>query len=204
MSTLFIICGPSGTGKTSLVSALIPQLENIEPSVSHTTRLARPGETDDKNYHFVTLEVFQKMTKENDFLEHAKVFDNYYGTSKSFVLEKLSKNVDIILEIDWQGAQQIKKIFKNTVSIFILPPSLTSLSHRLYQRKQDDEKVIKKRLSEAQNEIQHYNEFDYLLVNDSFVQAISDLKAIITAHRLSLPLQKEKQTNLIRNLLANL
>ncbi len=201
MSTLFIICAPSGTGKTSLVAAVVSELEKIDISISHTTRPMRPGEKNGVNYHFVDVATFQKMTEKNDFLEHAKVFDNYYGTSKTRVQEDLAKNIDIILEIDWQGAQQIRKLFKNTVSIFIVPPSIDILSARLRLRGQDDEAVIQKRLAEARNEIHHYEEFDYLVVNDDFSHAVENLKSIITAHRLSLPLQKQNNAALLARLL---
>lgn len=202
MSTLYIICAPSGTGKTSLVAALIENLDNIEISISHTTRLMRPGEEDGINYHFIDNNTFQKMIDENDFLEHAEVFGNQYGTAKSFVEEKLAKNIDVILEIDWQGAQQIRKIFKDAVSIFILPPSIETLNLRLRHRGQDKEEVIERRLAEARNEIKHYAEFDYLVINDHFLHAVADLQSIINAHRLSLTIQKQTRAELIEKLLT--
>ncbi|MBI5447457.1 MAG: guanylate kinase [Gammaproteobacteria bacterium] len=202
MSTLYIICAPSGAGKTSLVAAAVASLERVEISVSHTTRPMRPGEKEGINYHFVNTPTFQSMITHQDFLEHALVFDNHYGTSRSFVAEKLKNNIDVILEIDWQGAQQITNLFQNTVSIFILPPSMEILSSRLRLRGQDSAAVIEKRLAEARHEIQHYQEFDYLVVNDDFSHAVNDLKSIITAHRLSLSLQKRTQASLIRALLA--
>lgn len=203
MSTLYIICAPSGAGKTSLVAAAVASLEKVEISISHTTRPMRPGEKNGVNYYFIDTPTFQTMIETQDFLEHARVFDNYYGTSKSFVAEKLEKNIDVILEIDWQGAQQIRRLFKNTVSIFILPPSMEVLSSRLRLRGQDSEAVIEKRLAEARNEIRHYEEFDYLVINDDFSHAVNDIKAIITANRLSLALQKQQHTTLITQLLQS-
>lgn len=201
MSTLYIICAPSGTGKTSLVAALVASLKRVEISVSHTTRPIRPGEQNGVNYHFVTPEKFEQMIDHDDFFEHALVFGNHYGTSKTFVENKLKNNIDVILEIDWQGAQQIRKIFKNTLSIFIFPPSIEVLSQRLRARGQDTEVVIQRRLAEAKNEIHHYSEFDYLVINDNFEHALNDLKAIITANTLSMPLQKQNNAKLIAQLL---
>lgn len=201
MSTLYIICAPSGTGKTSLVAALVESLPSLEISISHTTRPARPGEKDGINYHFINSQTFQSMIDHEDFLEHALVFDNQYGTSKSFVEKKLNQNIDVILEIDWQGAQQIRKRFKNTVSIFILPPSLAVLNQRLRARGQDSEAVIQRRLADAKNEIQHYHEFDYLVINDNFEIALNDLKAIVKANQLSTSIQKQKNAQFIAQLL---
>lgn len=201
MSTLYIICAPSGTGKTSLVAALVESLPSLEISISHTTRPARPGEKDGINYHFINSSTFQSMIDHEDFLEHALVFDNQYGTSKSFVEKKLNQNIDVILEIDWQGAQQIRKRFKNTVSIFILPPSLAVLNQRLRARGQDSETVIQRRLADAKNEIQHYHEFDYLVINDNFEIALNDLKAIVRANQLSTCIQKQKNAQFIAQLL---
>lgn len=201
MSTLYIICAPSGTGKTSLVAALVESLPSLEISISHTTRPARPGEKDGINYHFINSSTFQSMIDHEDFLEHALVFDNQYGTSKSFVEKKLNQNIDVILEIDWQGAQQIRKRFKNTISIFILPPSLAVLNQRLRARGQDSETVIQRRLADAKNEIQHYHEFDYLVINDNFEIALNDLKAIVRANQLSTCIQKQKNAQFIAQLL---
>ena len=202
MSTLYIICAPSGTGKTSLVAALVAELQKIEISISHTTRPMRPGEKNGVNYHFIDKPSFERMVEKKDFLEHAEVFGNYYGTSKTFVEEKLKKDIDVILEIDWQGAQQIRKLFKHTVSIFILPPSMEILSERLSSRKQDSKEVITKRLAEARNEVRHCDEFDYLMVNDDFSHAVAELKSIITTHRLSRPIQKQDLAGLVKQLLS--
>jgi guanylate kinase len=178
-----VISAPSGAGKTSLVAALIKDSENLKVSVSHTTRPMRPGEVDGVNYHFVSQDEFQEKIKADDFIEHAKVFNNYYGTSKSKLNEELEKGNDVILEIDWQGAEQVRNLFSEAISIFIFPPSLEILEQRLLQRGQDDAAIIKTRMDEARNEISHYQEFDYLVINDDFEQALLELKAIIIAER---------------------
>ena len=178
-----VISAPSGAGKTSLVAALIKDSENLKVSVSHTTRPMRPGEVDGVNYHFVSQDEFQEKIKADDFIEHAKVFNNHYGTSKSKLNEELEKGNDVILEIDWQGAEQVRNLFSEAISIFIFPPSLEILEQRLLQRGQDDAAIIKTRMDEARNEISHYQEFDYLVINDDFEQALLELKAIIIAER---------------------
>jgi len=182
--TLFIISAPSGAGKTSLVKALVEQLEDVQISISHTTRGARPGETGGVNYHFVTEEEFKRLVNEGVFLEHANVFGNAYGTSRDWVKETLRQGIDVILEIDWQGAYQVRNQIPGCIGIFILPPSLATLRQRLIDRNQDDSLVIKKRIQEAQHEMSHYNEYDYLLVNDDFDLAVSQLKTIVSAERL--------------------
>jgi len=182
--SLFLISAPSGAGKTSLVDALIKAADNGKQqklcvSVSHTTRPKRPGEVDSTNYHFISPQAFSRMVTQGDFLEHAEVFGNYYGTSKAWVSERLQQGWNVILEIDWQGAAQVKQIMPESVSIFILPPSLEALRARLTSRGQDDTDTIEKRMAEAVNELSHYQQADYLLVNDDFELALSRLQAII-------------------------
>lgn len=197
---LFIIAAPSGAGKTSLVNALIKEEENIVHSISHTTRPMREAERPGIDYHFVSLDEFNEMRNQGLFLESAQVFRHYYGTSKAFLEEQLKKGLDIVLEIDWQGAEQIKHLFPESISIFILPPSREVLQHRLRARKQDAEHVIAHRLSEASNEIKHYNTFDYLLVNDDFKQTLANLHIIIKASRL----RQIKQAVIHKKLLTEL
>lgn len=178
---LFIVSAPSGAGKTSLVSEL-PELEsNMLVAVSHTTREKRPMETDAVNYHFVAPGVFQQMIKADAFLEYAKVFDHLYGTSKAAVERDLRAGRDVLLEIDWQGARQVRAALPQAVSIFILPPSLASLRSRLRSRGQDDDAVIQTRLATARSEISHCDEYDYLVVNDDFSVALGELRAITHA-----------------------
>lgn len=201
VGTLYIISAPSGGGKTSLVRALVSSVPNLFISVSHTTRPLRPGEQNGVNYHFVANEQFQKLLQENVFLEHAEVFGHYYGTSRAWVEEQLKAGHDVILEIDWQGAQQIRQCFTHNVSIFILPPSCEALRKRLFDRAQDDEKVIEKRMTQARSEMSHYHEFDYLIFNDVFENALNDLQAIIKARRLLTPHQVHHYHELIQKLL---
>lgn len=182
--TLFIVSAPSGAGKTSLLKKLIDHDELLHVSVSYTTRPMRPGETDGKDYHFVNHEGFLRKVEDGSFLEHARVFDNYYGTDRQEVREQLEQGFDVILEIDWQGAQQIRSQMFDTISIFILPPSEEELRHRLESRGQDNEEVIAKRMSAARTEVSHYLEYDYLVINDDFDQALEELKSIIQADRL--------------------
>lgn len=200
---LYIISAPSGAGKTSLVSQLIELDSHIVVSVSSTTRPMRTGEKDGLNYHFLTLNEFEQKISEGDFLEHAKVFDNYYGTSKSSVEEQLAKGKDVILEIDYQGAQQVRELMPNATSIFILPPSKEELKRRLNGRGTDSEEVIAKRLGESMNEMSHYNEFDYLVINNHFQTALEELHSIFKAGRLLKTAQIENHQNLIQQLLDN-
>ena len=179
MANLFIIAAPSGCGKTSLVEALIKKTKNLCVSVSHTTRPPRLDEVNGINYYFVSINEFEEMIKNNAFVEHAMVFDNYYGSSSQLIREKLDEGLNVILEIDWQGARQVKENMPNSVSIFILPPSKEALLGRLQQRAQDDEITINKRMSDAQNQMRHFNEFDYLIINDDFNSALNDLSLII-------------------------
>ncbi len=199
--TLFTLSAPSGAGKTSLVSALLERCEHIQVSVSHTTRPMRPGEEDGINYHFVDKDTFIDMLEHNAFLEHAPVFDHYYGTSSQWVEEALARGIDVILEIDWQGASQVHRLMPDCVSIFILPPSLESLSARLTGRGQDKPEVILRRVAQAQEEISHYVESDYLVINDNFDTALGELIAIIHAQRQRLPVQQGKHAELLRTLL---
>ena len=208
MSNLFIIAAPSGCGKTSLVEALIKKTKNLCVSVSHTTRPPRPDEVNGINYYFISINEFEEMIKNNAFVEHATVFDNHYGSSTKLISEKLDEGVDVILEIDWQGARQVKENMPNSVSIFILPPSNEALLGRLKQRAQDDEITINKRMSDAQNQMQHFNEFDYLVINDDFNSALNDLNLIICRpgkaserFRLSLSEQSNKYIKLLKKLI---
>jgi len=181
--TLYIISAPSGAGKTSLVKALLESTDSIMVSVSHTTRGMRPGEVDGKDYHFTSVETFRSMIADHAFLEHAQVFDNFYGTSRSSALDMMAKGVDVILEIDWQGAQQVRQKMPEAISIFILPPSREELEQRLRGRGTDADEVIARRLGEAVTEMGHYHEFDYLVFNDNFDTALAELRAIVLARR---------------------
>ena len=208
MANLFIIAAPSGCGKTSLVEALIKKTENLCVSVSHTTRPPRADEVNGINYYFVSINEFEEMIKKNAFVEHATVFDNYYGSSTMLIREKLDEGVDVILEIDWQGARQVKENMPNSVSIFILPPSNEALLGRLKQRAQDDEITINKRMSDAQNQMQHFNEFDFIVINDDFNTALNDLNLIICSSdkaserfNLSLSEQSKKYKKLLKKLI---
>ncbi|CAA0116882.1 Guanylate kinase [BD1-7 clade bacterium] len=200
-ASLFVISAPSGAGKTSLVTALLERMRDIQVSVSHTTREARPGEVDGVNYHFVDKDLFVDMLGDNAFLEHAEVFGNYYGTSQQWVEATLAAGTDVILEIDWQGAQQVRKLMP-CCSVFILPPSVEALHQRLTGRGQDGETVIAKRMAEAQDEISHYPEADYLVINDDFDIALDELTAIIAGQRCRIELQQQKSANLLKALLA--
>jgi guanylate kinase len=200
--TLYTISAPSGAGKTSLVNALIEQDPSIQVSISHTTRTIRPGELNGVNYHFVDQTDFLAMLGQADFLEHARVFDNYYGTSQQWVEETLAKGLDVILEIDWQGAAQVGKLMPDAIAIFILPPSKMALERRLTGRGQDSPAIIDKRMSEAQSEMSHYIEADYIVINDNFDTALVELKAIFVAQRNSLAQQQLAQQSLLQELLS--
>ncbi|MCP4700317.1 MAG: guanylate kinase [Gammaproteobacteria bacterium] len=189
-STLYIVSAPSGAGKTSLVNALIENTSDIRASVSHTTRPPRPGEQNGVHYHFISQAEFEQMRAEENFLEHAQVFDNYYGTSRQWVRELLDAGTDVILEIDWQGARQVRTRQPDCVSIFILPPSRQALEERLRGRGQDSDAVIARRMRDAINEIRHHEDFDYLVVNDNFTTALTDLQAIVRSRRLLHPVQR--------------
>lgn len=197
---LFVIAAPSGTGKTTLVKALTDIVDGIQVSISHTTRPKRPGETDGVNYHFIDKETFKGMLADGDFLEHATVFENLYGTSKSWVESTLAKGTDVILEIDWQGHRQIETLFPESISIFILPPSLQTLKERLLGRKQDDVSIIEKRLADVRETISHINEFEYVVVNDDFDHAVDMLQTIVQASRLTSNYQAPRLGKLIDDL----
>lgn len=200
--SLFIVAAPSGAGKTSLVRALVGTVNGLEISISHTTRPPRPSDVEGSDYFFISQHQFESMLQQKLFLEHAMVYGHYYGTSREWTLEKLNQGIDVILEIDWQGAKQIRQSIPNTVSIFILPPSLSVLQERLQQRKQDNPEVIARRMSSAREEMSHYAEFDYLIVNENFNQALTDLQYIINAKRLSCLRQKYTFESLLRQLLG--
>lgn len=199
---LYIISAPSGAGKTSLVRQLIADLDSLTVSTSHTTRPMRPGEEHGRDYYFVSVADFQAMLERQAFLENAQVFDNFYGTARQTVEENLSQGLDVILEIDWQGAQQIKKLLPDSLSIFILPPSTDILQQRLRNRGQDDEQIIARRMRDAVAEISHYDEFDYLVVNDVFEQALEELKSILIANRLTRQRQQHHLEPLLKALLS--
>ena len=199
--TLYIVSAASGTGKTSLLKALLEKANNIAISVSHTTRDKRPGEENGVHYHYVNKDTFVDLIGKGDFLEHAQVFGNYYGTSQGTVEKQLADGQDVILEIDWQGAQQVRKLMPQAVSIFILPPSRRALLSRLQGRGQDREEVIAERMAEAVSEMSHYNEFNYLVVNDVFDSALIELEAIFMANRLRAPKQTEEHQAMITKLL---
>ena len=201
MANLFIVAAPSGCGKTSLVKALIEKTENLCVSVSHTTRNARPGEVHGKNYFFVSQQEFDQINKDNGFIESAQVFDNFYGSAKQTVKDLLATGVDVILEIDWQGARQVKQTFTDAIGIFILPPSEAALRERLTDRGQDDKTIVDRRMQDAVSEMQHYNEFDYLVINDNFEEALTDLSQIIYAQRLKLSEQVLRHQSLLNSLI---
>ncbi|WP_218644588.1 guanylate kinase [Thiomicrorhabdus cannonii] len=201
--SLYIVSAPSGAGKTSLVGKLIELDSHIKVSVSSTTRPMRPGEENGVNYHFLSIEQFKQKISEGDFLEHAQVFDNFYGTSRSTVEEQLKAGKDVILEIDWQGAQQVRKLIPEAISIFILPPSLEELSRRLNNRGTDSEEVIARRMRDAVSEMSHYDEFDYIVINNHFDTALKQLHSIFLAGRLSKARQVTQHKNLIDALLQD-
>ncbi|WP_115341296.1 guanylate kinase [Legionella parisiensis] len=200
---LFIVAAPSGGGKTSLVKKLIETLEDIEVSISHTTRTMRPGEQHGVDYFFIDEEEFIHMIDDCAFLEHARVFNHLYGTSMEQITSRLQDGIDVILDIDWQGAEQIRRSFPDVVSIFIIPPSLDALKQRLLNRRQDKDEVISDRMKKAQDELSHYPEFDYLIVNDSFEKAAMELGAIVIANRLRIGRQINKQSKLLSFLLSS-
>lgn len=201
--SLFIITAASGTGKTSLVKQLLATTNDLSVSISHTTRLPRPGEIEGHHYHFTDKEAFISAIDEDKFLEHAEVFGNYYGTSEQSVRTQLEAGIDVILEIDWQGALQVKQIFIDAIMIFILPPSLSTLRQRLSTRAQDSTAVIEQRLEGAVTEMAQYVHFDFLVINDNFEVALTELKAIIVADRQSLKRQQRRYRRMISSLLEN-
>ncbi len=200
--TLYIISAPSGAGKTTLVKKLIAKTNDLIVSVSHTTRQSREGEIHGKDYFFVDVETFQTMQNENAFLECAQVFDNFYGTAQQTVEDNLAQGKDVLLEIDWQGAQQVRHLLPDSVSIFILPPSIETLRQRLEGRGKDDVEIINRRMKDAVTEMSHYPEFDYLIVNDDFSEALKALKSIVLTNRLKQSWQSQHLQSLLTNLLA--
>lgn len=199
---LFIITAASGTGKTSLVKELLATTDNLTVSISHTTRQPRPAENDGEHYHFVDKATFESLISQSAFLEYAQVFENYYGTSRQAVETLLNQGVDVILEIDWQGALQVKEKFAEAVMIFILPPTRNALQSRLSNRGQDSDEVIQKRLAGSITEMRQYDKFDYVVINDDFAVALSDLQSIIKTHRLSTKVQQQRNAKLIADLFA--
>lgn len=200
--TLYVISAASGAGKTSLVNAVLTQVDELVVSVSHTTRAPREGEVDGVNYHFVEKATFEAMVEAGEFFEHATVFGNMYGTSQQHLEEQLQSGMDVILEIDWQGARQIRQLMPDCRSIYIVPPSTAALRERLDARGQDDEAVIDKRMREAISEMSHYVEFDYLIINDDFAEAKDNLAAIIKGNRMLHERQQQKYADLLAQLLT--
>ena len=191
--TLFIVSAPSGAGKSSLIDALLKRFnldDKLRLSVSHTTRAPRPGEIDHVSYHFITNEEFEKLIERNAFYEYAHVFDHYYGTSREIVEQWLNEGKDVLLDIDWQGARQIRRQTPDAKGIFIVPPSLEELNRRLVTRATDAPEVIEKRMSKAISEISHYNEYDYVIVNDEFDESLLNMRSIILSNRQKMDKQK--------------
>ena len=199
---LFVIAAPSGAGKPSLVRALLASEPRLRLSVSHTTRKRRPTEQDGREYHFVSVPQFEQLVARGELLEHARVFDNFYGTARGFVEEQLRQGYDVILEIDWQGAQQVRRAVPQCVSIFILPPSRRALAERLSRRATDSADTIARRLREAAADMSHYREFDYVIVNDEFARAVSDLRRIVAGRAEDLTSARPALAPLLAELLA--
>lgn len=200
---LYIVSAPSGAGKSSLLNALRERLADVVVAVSHTTRPPRPGEQDGVHYHFTTVASFQQHIAAGNFLEYAQVFDNYYGTSRLAVNALLESGRDVILEIDWQGARQVRERVEQVTSIFILPPNVTALRERLLRRGQDSAAVIERRMRDAQADMAHYPEYDYLVINDDFATALDDLISIFRSERLKLAQQQQRQAALLASLVGN-
>lgn len=200
---LYIVSAPSGAGKTSLLKQLTTRMPELVVSVSHTTREPRPGEVDGVNYHFVSKEVFKRAIEQGEFFEYAQVFGNYYGTSRLSVQQQLDQGKDVILEIDWQGARKVREQFAEAISIFILPPSRQALEQRLQARQQDSAEIIQRRMQEAKKEISHYNEYDYLVINDDFEQAVNELQSIFVSSALRTSKQLQSQKELLDALLSD-
>ena len=201
--TLYIISAPSGAGKTTLVQELLRRHAVVAVSVSHTTRKKRDVEQDGVNYHFIEKEVFEEMVRNGEFLEHANVFGNYYGTSRQHIQEQLLLDKDVILEIDWQGARQIRNLESDCKTIFVLPPSIEALRHRLESRDEDSDDIITLRMKEAVSEMSHYAEFDYIVINDEFETAVTNLSAIFVSNRLLKEGQQQRHTQLLASLLTD-
>ncbi|WP_293932197.1 guanylate kinase [Iodobacter sp.] len=199
---LFVVTAPSGAGKTTLVAALLAADQNVQLSVSFTTRAPRPGEVDGKDYHFVAREVFEQMILNGDFLEHAEVYGNYYGTSQTWINKAIDTGRDILLEIDWQGAAQVRRLFPDAVGLFVLPPSVEVLEQRLKNRGKDSDEVIERRMAVAKEEISHVEEFDYVIVNEHIDEAVRDIVSAVRAERLKLHRQSTRHQVLISSLKA--
>lgn len=197
---LFIVAAPSGAGKTSLVKELLAADTGIQLSISYTTRAPRPGEANGQHYHFVSRETFEEMLERGDFLESAEVYGNFYGTSQPWIAASRKTGRDILLEIDWQGAAQVRKLIPEAIGIFILPPSVEALRQRLTGRGQDSEEVIQRRVAAARADISHVGEFDYVIINDDFDTALQDLLAVVRAQRLGVDAQLERHGGLIASL----
>ncbi|HRH80255.1 MAG TPA: guanylate kinase [Thiobacillaceae bacterium] len=200
IGNLFVVSAPSGAGKSSLVNALLEHDPHVRLSISHTTRAPRPGEQNGREYHFVDRGAFQAMLEAGEFLESAEVYGNWYGTSQRWIEAQTHAGHDILLEIDWQGAAQVRRLFPAARGIFILPPSLDALRQRLEGRGQDDAEVIARRLAAAQEDISHALEYDFLVVNDRFEEALADLLAVLRAQRLGIDSQMHRQAALLREL----
>ena len=202
--TLYIVSAPSGAGKSSLINALlnISDRKQLQVSVSHTTRSPRPGEVNGEHYHFVDQTEFKRMIADNAFFEWAEVFGNFYGTSRLAIEDSLNQGIDVFLDIDWQGARQVKALMPDAKGIFILPPSRTALEQRLHQRGQDSEEIINQRMAQAKSEMSHYNEYDFLIVNDDFDCALTEFDTIIKGQRLAQVRQSALHRNMISELLA--
>ena len=198
---LFILSAPSGAGKSSLINALLKKHADMKVSVSHTTRAPRPGENNAEHYHFVSVDEFKALIAKDDFFEWAQVFDNYYGTSKQAIESQLAAGIDVFLDIDWQGARQVREIMKDVKTIFILPPSKQELEQRLNNRGQDSAEIIAGRMAQAQSETSHYDEYDFVVVNDDFDTALSEIESIVIAQRLTLKAQTTRHQTLINELL---
>ncbi|MBM6550582.1 guanylate kinase [Marinomonas ostreistagni] len=199
---LFILSAPSGAGKSSLYKALLKTDDKVRISVSHTTRAPRAGEEHGREYFFVDVDSFLDMIAEDAFFEHAQVFDNYYGTSKQAIFDTLDQGLDVILEIDWQGARQVRELYPDAIGIFILPPSMAVLEERLTGRGTDSQEVITHRMSKAISEISHYDEYEYVVINDDFDTALAQLQAIFVSQRTRMPLIREIHGDLINDLLS--
>jgi guanylate kinase len=201
--TLYIISAPSGAGKTSLVKALLECIDDVVVSISYTTRGARPGEQDGVDYHFTSHAEFERLVQADEFLEHARVFGNYYGTRRGEVFQRLEDGIDVILEIDWQGARQVLKSAPKAVSVFIAPPDLATLRQRLTDRGQDSPEVIERRMRDAIGEMSHYDEYQYLIFNDEFKRALEDLQSLFRARRLRLDAQRQRHARDLLGLLEH-
>lgn len=198
---LYVVAAPSGAGKTTLVRMLLEHDPAVQLSISFTTRAPRPGEQDGREYHFVAVDAFRAMISRDEFLEWAEVHGNFYGTSKKWIGDQLTAGRDVLLEIDWQGAQQVRKIFPDAIGVFILPPSIEELTRRLVGRGTDAADVIERRLAAAEAEMRHVGEFDYVIINDQLDQALDDLRAVVRSARLNLGKQRRQHPALFAKLL---